>query len=411
MLILKKFSLKFSSILLVSFLALFFLKLPLASAQTTKVPLYLFYSETCPHCHNEIEFLKALKQEIPELEIHAFEISKNKANVELLQKTAEEFEADSRFVPFTVIGKNYLTGYSNDAATGSQIRTLAEDCLEKNCPDLVGDIINGVETSDDSEPDDSKSNRVSLPEVIALPFFGDVEIKSLSLPVLTLVIGALDGFNPCAMWVLLFLISLLLQMQDPRRMWILGTAFILASGAVYFLFMTAWLNLFLFLGFIVWIRIIVGLVALFSGGYNLKEYWTNKNSACKVAGSEKRQNTFSKLKAITQKKQLWLALLGIVLLAGAVNLVELVCSAGLPAVYTKVLTLSNLPVWQYYLYLLLYIFIFMLDDMIVFAIAMITLRATGLTTKYTRLSHLIGGLLMLIIGLLLLFKPGWLMFG
>ena len=107
----------------------------------------------------------------------------------------------------------------------------------------------------------------------------------------------------------------------------------------------------------------------------------------------------------------YLALVGIVVLAFAVNLVELICSAGLPAVYTQVLFLSNLARWQYYFYILFYIFIFMLDDLLIFFIAMTTLRLTGLTTKYSRWSHLIGGILMLIIGLLLIFKPEWLMFG
>jgi hypothetical protein len=151
----------------------------------------------------------------------------------------------------------------------------------------------------------------------------------------------------------------------------------------------------------------------FGGGgvYNLREYFINKESGCKVTGDEKRQRVFEKLKAITQKQQFWLALGGIIILAGAVNLVELICSAGLPVVFTQILALSNLAKWQYYLYMLLYIFIFMLDDLIVFIVAMVTLKMTGITTKYTRLSHLIGGILMLIIGLLLIFKPEWLMFG
>ena len=84
--------------------------------------------------------------------------------------------------------------------------------------------------------------------------------------------GALDGFNPCAMWTLLFLISLLLEIENRKRMWILGTAFIVASASVYFLFMSAWLNLILFLGFVIWIRMFIGIMALLGGGYSLKEF-------------------------------------------------------------------------------------------------------------------------------------------
>jgi hypothetical protein len=200
------------------------------------------------------------------------------------------------------------------------------------------------------------------------------------------------------MWVLLFLISLLLGMKDKKRRWILGITFIVASAFVYFLFMAAWLNLILFIGFIIWVRIAIGLVAIGGGGYNLREFFINKESGCKVTGDEKRRAIFEKLKNITQQKQFLLALSGIILLAFAVNLVELICSAGLPVIFTQILTLSNLPPWQYYAYMLLYIFIFMIDDLFVFFTAMITLEVTGISTKYTRASHLIGGVLMIIIG-------------
>jgi cytochrome c biogenesis protein CcdA len=223
--------------------------------------------------------------------------------------------------------------------------------------------------------------------------------------------GSLDGFNPCAMWALLFLITLLLGMENRKRMWILGIAFIITSALVYFLFMTAWLKLILFIGIIFWIRILIGAIAIGGGSYNLKEYFTNKEGACKVTNNQRRREIFEKLKKITQHQSFYWALGGIILLAFAVNLVELICSAGLPAVYTQILTLSELATWQYYMYLILYILFFMIDDLFVFFVSMKTLQVTGITTKYSRWSHLIGGILMIIIGLLLIFKHEWLMFG
>lgn len=200
-------------------------------------------------------------------------------------------------------------------------------------------------------------------------------------------------------------------MKDKKRRWILGIAFILSSGFVYFLFMSAWLNIILFIGFIVWVRIVIGLIAIGGGAYNLKEYFTNKASVCKVTGGEKRQKVFEKLREITHQRSFAIALGGIVLLAFAVNLVELICSAGLPVIFTQVLALSNLTSWQYGLYMFLYIFVFMVDDLFVFITAMVTLEITGISSKYSRFSHLVGGVLMMIIGLLLIFKPEWLMFG
>lgn len=247
-------------------------------------------------------------------------------------------------------------------------------------------------------------------ESLTLPIIGTIQTANLSLPLLSVVIGLIDGFNPCAMWTLLFLISLLLSMKDRRRMWILGTVFIIASAFVYFLFLTAWLNFFMILGFVLWVRIAVGLVALGAGFYSLRSYYQNKEG-CEVVEGKKRQKVFEKLKKITQERDFLLALFGIILLAFAVNIVELVCSAGLPAVYTQILSLSNLSPWQNYTYILIYILFFMIDDLFIFAVAMITLHAVGVQNKYARFSRLIGGILMLIIGALLLFKPEFLMFG
>lgn len=250
-----------------------------------------------------------------------------------------------------------------------------------------------------------------MPESVNLPFAGETEVKSFSLPLLTLVFGGLDGFNPCAMWVLLFLITLLINIKNKKRMCILGVIFIVTSAVVYFLFMAAWLNFFLFLGFVFWIRLAIALFAIGAGIYHLREFIRNKDGTCKAAESEKRQRIFGKIKKIVQKKNLGWAILGIIVLAGAVNLVELLCSTGLPAIYTSILTLTEIPTWQYYIYLLFYIFIFMLDDLIIFFIAMFALRTVGVSSKYTRWTSLIGGIIMIVIGLILILKPGWLMFG
>jgi hypothetical protein len=198
-------------------------------------------------------------------------------------------------------------------------------------------------------------------------------------------------------------------MEDRRRQWILGLTFIGASALVYFGFLAAWLNLFMFIGYVYWIRIAVALVALIGGYINLKR-WYEAKTGCSTVNSESRRKIFERLKKITQNEKLLISLVGISLLAVSVNLVELVCSAGLPAVFSQILALNDLSLTSYYGYLLLYILVFMIDDLAVFIIAMITLKATAISTKYSRLTSLIGGVLMVVIGLLMLFKPEVLMF-
>lgn len=367
-----------------------------------KITIYFFHSNTCPHCRAEKPFLAKLEKKYDWLTVRALEINERKNNL-LWQKVGLKLKARTGSVPFTVIGDQYIVGYLNEATTGEKIETMALTAKAEDWPDVVQAVI---------EPAEKKAVKIGgAPETLKLPLFGEVKTKAISLPFLTLVIALLDGFNPCAMWTLLFLISLLLGMKDRKRMWLLGMTFIAASGLVYFLMMTAWLNVFLLLGLTRWLRLAIGLFALAAGGYSLRQWQIDKEGGCETADDEKRQKIFSKLKALAGKEQLGLALGGIILLAAAVNLVEMACSAGLPAIYTEILALNKLASWQYYFYLLFYIFIFMLDDLAVFVIAMMTLKAVGIESKYARVSRLIGGVVMVLIGLAMLFKPGWLMFG
>ena len=392
---------------LIAFLA-GFLIFPAFTSAEEKTTIYFFTEELCPHCAKERAFLDELILRDQNLEVREFEISKNENSLLLLQKLGEELSIKITGAPVTFIGSRFFIGYQNDQIHGTLIKNLIEQHRQKKCPDITGPIVEDFEQNCEAK---GAATQIVIPEKINVPFLGELEIKNFSLPLLTIIIGAIDGFNPCAMWVLLFLISLLLGIKNRKRMWVLGFSFLASSALVYFLFLSAWLNLFLFLGFISWVRISVGMVALASGVFYLKKYLKNRAGVCQISKGNRQQKVFEKLKKIIEEKKIWLALVGIVLLAGAVNLVELICSAGLPAIYTQVLSLSSLNTAQYYLYLLLYILVFMLDDMIVFSVAMTTLKTMGLTQKYSRVSSLIGGILILVIGLLLIFRPEWLMFG
>lgn len=389
------------------------------SANEVEADIHIFSSKLCPHCRAAEEFLKELKKEQPRITIYQYEVSYQQ-NSQLLTFLANQLEVNGQGVPFILINNQAIIGFSEATTPNDIHRLLGEETVEQ---DLVKSIIRAnqmtpiikelglsesrpIEASIDSLDKNNKQN-----EEIDLPLFGKVNYKQISLPILTIMIAFLDGFNPCAMWVLIFLISLLMGMNDRRRMWILGSVFILTSGFVYFLFMTAWLNFFIFLGLVNWIRIAIAALAVFVAVHYLRDFMKNKDGACQVDLAGNKQKVFSKLKEVVYRKNLLWSLLGIVLLAFGVNLLELVCSAGLPAVYTKLLSMSGLSTVQYYLYLLVYILVFMLDDLVVFIIAMISMKRVALDTKYARYSHLIGGIIMLIIGLLMFFKPEWIMFG
>ena len=310
--------------------ALFFaLSAVTAAAQPSgRVDLYLFWAIGCPHCEREIEFLKRLEAEEPRLRVHYLEVSRDAANQKAFTAVVEKFVPDDPAVPLTLVGDAAMVGYGTDETSGAGLRRRIAYCLASGCPDTIGPMVRGLAGGN---PDASASRQPGggdqrmVPPTISVPFIGEIRTADLSLPVLTVVLGALDGFNPCAMWVLVFLIGLLLGMQDPFRMWVLGTAFIAGSALVYFLFMAAWLNFLLFIGAVVWVRAAVGIVALGGGFYYLREYFQNPDAACKVTAPEARRRVFESLRKLATESRFWLALLGIVALAFAVNLVELLC--------------------------------------------------------------------------------------
>lgn len=377
------------------------------------VPVYLFWTQTCPHCTKARRFLEALAQRQPSLDLHSFEIESDEAHERAFAALSKRFSVHPPAVPLIVIGDDVVVGYDEDATTGAKIEARIEACRSRTCADVAAEYVrharravgaaetNGAETQ-------AQVRRPTLPETIRLPGIGEVATRSLSLPVLTLVLGAIDGFNPCAMWVLVFLIGLLVGMQDSFRMWSYGVVFLLTSAAVYFAFMTAWLNVFLLLGSIAWIRVVIGVFAVAAGGYYLWQFATSPDAACPVTSPGGRERVMSRLKAAVGERSFLLGVAGLVVLAVGVNMIELLCSAGVPAVYTQVLALSDLQPFEYYAYLTLYIAVFLLDDVVVFITAMVTLRAAGLAANYARSSHLIGGIVLSAIGILLLFKPSWL---
>ncbi len=387
--------------------------------EAKEVTINLFRGEGCPHCAEEEKFLENLKKEYcDKIEIEKYEVWYDEDNSHLLDKVKDKLDVDISGVPFTVIGNQNTVGYNENIS--SEIRKMIDDALEDdNYVDVVSLIkedkeIPSKENNDSSEDGSLKSENKkdnNSEEEKTVPLLGNINVKEVSLPLVGAAIGLVDGFNPCAMWILLFLISMLLPMKNKKRKWTLGITFLVTSALCYTLFMVAWLNIALTAMQTTFIRNIIAVVALIGAFVNLRSYIKSNDSGCTVVKDNKRKKIFDRIKKITKEKSFFLALLGIMVLAFSVNLVELACSAGLPLLYTSILAMNDLNVVEYAFNIFVYIFFFLIDDIIVFIIAMKTLEVTGISTKYGKFSHLIGGILMLLIGMILILKPEWLMFG
>ncbi|NOY35335.1 MAG: hypothetical protein GXP44_00135 [bacterium] len=383
----------FSVILLAGFLispAFGFASEPPKPAEPAAPPtVTLFHGEECPHCLAEREFLKDLKKEIPGLEVVEYEVWHDEKNRKLFLDTAKKLNIKGLAVPLTIVGDQYLIGFDKPENSGEKIRRMIEN-LETGTASL------GASGEGES---------------VNLPFLGEVKIESLSLPLLSVVLGTLDGFNPCSMWALLVLLTLVIATGSRKKVWLVGGVFILTSAVSYFLFMAAWLNAFIFLGYLSFVQFAIGAAAVVAGVISIREFYKFKPNVCEVSTPEQQKKLSERIKKVLRSASLPMMLLGVVAIAFSVNLVELLCSLGIPVIFTKTLTMYNLAAWKYYGYIGLYDFFYMLDDIIVLAIAGFSMKFFLFNSAYSRWSRLVAGVLMLTLGIIFLFKPELLMLG
>lgn len=370
------------------------------------VTIYFFHSDTCSHCKAEKKFLESIKKDYPNLVIRSYEVSSS-TNYDYMKIAKDRIGSTSTGVPFTVIGDEFFNGYM--ASIGSRMKATLDSYYNDNT-EVETPALEEPKEEIDEEPklEEKEETKKEENTEYDIPLLGKIDAKEASIPLIAIILGFIDGFNPCALWILLFLINMLFNMKNRKKMWLLGTTFLVTSAFVYFLAMLG-LSVVLSFAAITWVRRIIALVAIIGGVLNLRSYLTAKEDGCHVVDEKKRKKYFTKIKALTAEQNLLIALIGIIALAASVNLVELACSAGFPTIFITILELNNIDGLIKIGYILIYILFFLIDDLAIFIIAMLTLKISGVTTKYSKLAHLVGGIIMIIIGLLLIFKPEWIM--
>jgi len=383
-------------------LVLFFTCVTFVSAKDAT--LYFFYGDGCPHCAKEKVFLNEMEDKYEDLTIKRYEVFGNVENSKLMETYKQKLDVSGKGVPFTVVGEDYLYGYMES------YNEKLENMIRK---ELGLELLNSSENNNEKPKEEMENKEEEKPEEKTeetLPLLGKIDVKNTSLVLISIVLGLVDGFNPCAMWVLLFLISSLIGMENKKRRWIIGITFLLTSALMYLLIMMSWLNIMVSITSTIVIRSIIAIFAIVFGLVNLIKFFKSKEVGCTVVKDSKRKKVFDKIRKFTAEKSLLIALVGVITLAISVNLIELACSLGLPVLFSSILGVNNVTGFSAFIYTIIYILFFLIDDLVVFIIAMFTLKITGISNKYSKYSKLIGGILMLIIGLLLLVKPEWIMF-
>jgi glutaredoxin len=362
----------------------------------------LFVREGCPHCAQAEAFMERLGRERSELSIVVRDVTRDPAALARLQELAQATGAGAARVPAAYVNGQLILGYSTEASTDKLIRSA-----------LAGNRVAGHASTDASscEAEDSlacgpgaaAAPAAAAAESFSVSLFGrTLTLDDVGLPAFTLVIGLLDGFNPCSMWVLLLMISLLAPLNDRKRMLAIAGTFVLVEGISYFAMMAAWLNLFLFIGLSRASQVAIALIAIVAGLINVKDFFAFGRGITLSIPESAKPMIYNRMRGILHAPNYTVAIVGTIVLGLMVQLVEFMCTSGFPALFTRILTLQQLDTAAYYGYMLLYIAAYMVDDLIVLGIGVTLLSRHRLQEKEGRMLKLIAGVVMIGLGIYLL---------
>jgi len=368
--------------------------------ESAQVVLLVYSAENCPHCRQTEEFLRLLTSRYTGVKADVRDIWNNRSHFEQLVFLSNQFDV-SLVTPSIFLGNRAWFGIGPEQQ--QQIEAAVRECLQNGCANTLELAETGnldpQRTSLSSDESDVGTTRIFVPWV------GEVDGRTLSLPLFTLIVGLLDSLNPCAFFVLLFLLSLLIHLRSKLRMLLVGGIFIFFSGLFYFLFMAAWLNLFLSFGQLRGLTLAAGVLAVMMGAVNIKDFFFFKRGlSLSISGSAKPK-LFERMRGLLKASSLVSMIGATIVLAAAANMYELLCTAGFPMIYTRVLTLHELATWEYYLFLVFYNLFYIIPLTVILLIFTFTLGASKLSEWQGRILKLLSGTMMFMLGMVLMLRP------
>lgn len=381
-------------------------------AESDNALIYIFAREDCKFCAMLDEFVEDEVQDLEQVEVIYLDVAKDDEAKDIFNRLTNA-NGLPRVTPLTLVGGKMIQGFNSPETTGTLILDGIDRARDGANYDLnsyiyEGDIIkSGSGCVDDPHAEACDVEVEGLDEfVFKLPLIGVVNLTDFSLVSLSAILGFVDGFNPCALWVLVTFLLVLMQIGDRKKMLYVAGLFILVEAIMYDLILNVWYQTWDFVGLDAVVTPVIGLVAMAGGIFFLNKYRKSKNTfTCDVTSMEQQAGIEKKITALVNSPVTLASIVGIIGLAFSVNVIEFACSIGIPQAYTKILELNALTFSEHQFMIFIYIIFYMVDDLIVFGLAFWGIDRLHASYKYTKLSMLIGGILMLLLGALLTFAP------
>lgn len=387
------------------------------NSQSKKVKIEYFGRKDCKNCANLEKFLKELSTKRDDFEYVEHKIDESKEEKAFFDETASKLKL-VKGTPIIYIDGHIIQGFNTADTTGKEIENLIDSGKTKNKILTLKEYVESGQTGNVSSngavctgdtvcevPGLTKGAENQV--LVNIPIINKtVDLTNYSLLTMSIILGTIDGFNPCAMWVLVLFLTALIAVGNKVKMFRVAGLFILAEAVMYFFILNAWIYAWDFVGLDKWVTPLVGIVGIIGGIFFIRNYLKKGDTLeCEVTDFEQRAKISKKIKDIANKPFTLLTALAIIGLALSVNVIEFACSVGIPQTYTKILQINEVPFWTRQFYTFIYIIGYMIDDIIVFGFALMSVNKLQLTTKYSKWVNLFGGILMIILGLIMLIKP------
>ena len=387
------------------------------NSQSKKVKIEYFGRKDCKNCANLEKFLKELSTKRDDFEYVEHKIDESKEEKAFFDETTSKLKL-VKGTPIIYIDGHIIQGFNTADTTGKEIENLINSGKTKDKILTLKEYVESGQTGNVSSngavctgdtvcevPGLTKGAENQV--LVNIPIINKtVDLTNYSLLTMSIILGTIDGFNPCAMWVLVLFLTALIAVGNKVKMFRVAGLFILAEAVMYFFILNAWIYAWDFVGLDKWVTPLVGIVGIIGGIFFIRNYLKKGDTLeCEVTDFEQRAKISKKIKDIANKPFTLLTALAIIGLALSVNVIEFACSVGIPQTYTKILQINEVPFWTRQFYTFIYIIGYMIDDIIVFGFALMSVNKLQLTTKYSKWVNLFGGILMIILGLIMLIKP------
>jgi thiol-disulfide isomerase/thioredoxin len=375
-----------------------------ASAQTRVVDptadVIIFWGDGCPNCAKQEIWLEQLEQQHPNLNIVRYEVWNSEANRELFVSVGEDLGFEAGSVPTAIIGERVWIGWTNSI---EQDMAGAVSLVERG--ELPKPGVYGTEGAGTCSTEDLECSAEPEPIIIDVPLFGEVSLGNKSLLVSTIIIGFVDGINPCSLWVLSILLTIVLRTNSRPRVLAIGSTFLVVTAVMYGLYMAAFYSALTVVGYLGIIQWVVAGVAGVFGVVSVKDYFAFKKGLSFTIKDSAKPGIYSRMRAAAGHERLIPALGATLVLAVGVSLLETPCTAGFPVLWTGMLHANGVGTVETIFLFFAYMIPFLLDELIIFGIAVFTMKSFKMQEKHGEMLKLFAGVTMLVLAAVMVINP------